>query len=149
MGKMVQKLGTENIVTSNKEDRDIHKTPGACVVPGYGLTEWNKFQMRWPKTLKKYIPDMMKPFDCTGPYLKKLLLCASNTDLTSTCQYDEGSPLLCKKDGLVKLFGLTTGLSHARYCDQGLSLFTRVSTYYKWITRVSKKLQRENSDVVT
>ena len=59
-------------------------------------------------------------------------------------QYDGGAPLLCKTKGKTKLYGLTmAGYGISRYCDEGRSMFTRISMHYQWIKKNAESLQGE------
>ncbi|XP_060601072.1 uncharacterized protein LOC132754461 [Ruditapes philippinarum] len=66
LGERVKTFGLQNLAKSSKEDKNIHKKKGACIVPGYGFIKWDKFQTLLPTTMRKYSPAMLKPSICTG-----------------------------------------------------------------------------------
>ncbi|XP_060591956.1 chymotrypsin B-like [Ruditapes philippinarum] len=139
---LVETFGLENIISSKNKEKEIFGNSEKCIVPGYGLTEWNEETEKLPSKLKKFVPQVRQQNECekfTTDYMKQTFLCSINDDLTAVCMYDGGTPLLCKKGGRLKLYGLTT--AGTKYCSVGLSVFTRMSRYYGWIKRNANLLK--------
>ncbi|KAF4114773.1 hypothetical protein G5714_004996 [Onychostoma macrolepis] len=121
------------VCITDKDDEMVNEDTSSCVTTGWGPRK---------ATLDLH-PDILhmarvKPLSekaCeTGwgdAFSMKSLLCTDAAASTS-CLGDSGAPLMCEKNGVYYLVGLTTWCG--KKCEpQKPAVFTRVSAYHSWI----------------
>ncbi|KAA0720643.1 Polyserase-2 [Triplophysa tibetana] len=116
-----------------KDDQMVNEEEWSCVTTGWG-TRKATLDLN-PDILHMARVKLLSENACKAGWgeivAKKSLLCTDAAASTS-CLGDSGAPLVCQKNGLYYLVGLTTW--GGKKCEpQKPAVFTRVSAYYSWI----------------
>ena len=96
-----------------------------------------------PNKLNEARLPLLSNYECKqayGTYISKKMVCAGYLEgeqRTDTCKGDSGGPLICQRDGVWKLFGVTSWGDNT-FCnpsptDAVPGVYTRVDRYRNWI----------------
>ncbi|XP_050964073.1 ovochymase-1 [Labeo rohita] len=118
---------------TDKDDEMVNGDTSSCVTTGWGPRKATLdldpdiLHMARVKPLSEKACEM----SWGDSFNMKSLLCTDAAASTS-CLGDSGAPLMCEKNGVYYLVGLTT-LGSKKCEPQNPAVFTRVSAYYSWI----------------
>ncbi|KAM9847935.1 neurotrypsin [Aulostomus maculatus] len=119
------------------------KRPAACVITGWGITD-----SEYSRTLLQAWVPLLPAWRCKRRYGARFtsrMLCAgslSEHHRVDSCQGDSGGPLVCEGEG--GQWVLTGVVSWGHGCGNPSfpGVYTRVSRFLRWITRVINKPQK-------
>lgn len=127
---------------TDKDDEMVNEDNSSCVTTGWGprkaTLDLNPGILHMARV--KPLSEEACKTGWGDSFSMKSLLCM-DAAASTPCLGDSGAPLMCAKNGIYYLVGLTTG--GGKKCEpQKPDVFTRVSAYYSWIQSCIKKIGR-------
>ncbi|XP_033644276.1 chymotrypsinogen A-like [Asterias rubens] len=125
-------------------EKNEFKAGDECYVTGWGYTNFfDLLARKRPQKLNEAMVPLLSNNECQqayGSYISKKMVCAGYLEgeqRADTCKGDSGGPLICKRDGKWKLFGVTSWGDNT-FCnpsptDSVPGVYTRVDRYRSWI----------------